>query len=127
VPEPTDLVRAYWTYHSLRAGGREEQLAADEWFWAWEAVQETVHSDPSKALEIVAALVETAPGEADVDYIGAGPLEDLVREHGPMLIDQIDMLARRAPRFRRAVNAMWLSEDVPAPVRQRLERFSTDP
>lgn len=127
MPERKDLVQAYWKYHSLHAGGRQDRLAADEWFWAWELVQETIQRDPSEALEIVVALVETASNEADLDYVGAGPLEDLVRERGEVLIDQLDMLARRDPRFRRAVNAMWLSEEVPISVRQRLERFRAQP
>ena len=49
---------------------------------------------PAPAWALVLAFVQTAP-EGSLDYIGAGPVEDLVNRHGAALVDSIVLEASR--------------------------------
>jgi hypothetical protein len=117
------VVDEFWRYHALTHGTRGDRLSADQYFWAWEAVQTTISEHPAEAVELIADLVRSAVSDDDLVYVGAGPLEGLVSQHGSTVVERIDELARQDSRFRRAVNAMWLSDAVPVTVRDRLARF----
>lgn len=58
--------------------------------------------------DIVTRLDATAEPDAELaGQIGAGELEDLVRAAGVQLWPQIEELARKNIRFRRALSAVW--------------------
>jgi hypothetical protein len=57
---PADLdamVDAYWRYHQLLHGTRQERLARDAYFWAWDAVETAVMESPSEAIEMIDAML----------------------------------------------------------------------
>jgi hypothetical protein len=58
---------------------------------------------------LVSALVDGAETEDDLGRVGAGPLEDLLVSHGAALVDEVDDLARRNPRFAEAMSGVWWS------------------
>jgi hypothetical protein len=65
--------------------------------------------------------VRTAPDEL-LEYIGAGPVEDLVNRHGAALIEKIEDEAKRDPRFREALASIWLvADDINHDVLSRLQ------
>jgi hypothetical protein len=59
--------------------------------------------------------------------VAAGPLEDLVHEHGVALVDDVDRLARQRPTFRRAMAGVWLSPGVLDPGSERRLRRWVSP
>jgi hypothetical protein len=70
---------------------------------------------------MVVALVRSAP-DARLEYVGAGPVEDLVCIHGATLIDRITNEARRDSRFCEALASIWLVlEDIPEAVLSELQ------
>ena len=91
-----DLARAYVEYSKTH----EEGLS-----WAWEEVDRIVHSaDAASAWTVLVGLVEAASGDTDaLAFIGAGPLEDLVRLHAVPLLDRAEEEARRNPAFAEAL------------------------
>ena len=71
-------------------------------------------------LEIVAA----APND-QLGYIGAGPLENLLSEHSAAFGERIEAQARRDPRFREALAAVWLSGgEITADLQERLVKLT---
>jgi hypothetical protein len=54
-----------------------------------------------------AAPGDAAPGDAEV-AVGAGPLEDLISEHGDELVDLIDRTARQRPDFAASLRSVSL-------------------
>ena len=64
--------------------------------------------DPDLALDIVSELVGAAPDDESLAYIAAGPLQSIVVDVGPKLIDRIERLAGKSPRFRQALAAVSL-------------------
>jgi hypothetical protein len=118
------LVAAYWRHYELARGDRDERLASEDHFWAWEEVRAAVSKgDPIEAMELVVALVDAAPDLERLCYVGAGPLEDLIGTHPDETVDAIDAQARRDERFRDALNAVHFSDRVPPGVVERLNRF----
>ena len=69
----------------------------------YEAARERIDRGDAQALEFVVALLRSSPDDSGEAQVGAGPLEDLVVEHGDELARQIEGLARRCPSFRRAL------------------------
>lgn len=74
-----EIVEAYWTHYRLSQGNREQRLAADHYFWAFEAVLDAVERDDDGVVDLLDGLLH-APG-ADAGYFAAGPLDDLLSSH----------------------------------------------
>lgn len=53
--------------------------------------------------------------------IAAGPLEDLIAEHGAAVIDRIEREARQSPRFCFALTGVWPQGNQRSPVWARVE------
>jgi hypothetical protein len=83
----------------------------DEDFWAWDAVGDVVRGeDPERAFSIVQELVRAVP-DHQLEYVGAGPVEELVTHHSAALVAWLEGEARRDPRFREALASVWLIAD----------------
>jgi hypothetical protein len=108
-----ELVTAYHRYGETRS---------DADFWAWDRITDIIRGPTAdKAWEVVVALVRSAPDQR-LEYVGAGPVEDLVCTHGATLIDRITDEARRDPRFCEALASIWLVvEDIPEHVLSQLQ------
>jgi hypothetical protein len=126
---PPEIVAARWWQHKrLSSGSRTErkQLSLGEpaeIVRANQIVYESMWQGGTDALDLVVALIDAAPGEDVIAYVGAGPLEDLLRDHADALIDQVDDLARRSPTFARALSAVYPSDAWDSSTQQRLARW----
>ena len=70
----------------------------EEDFWAWEEVHRAVETDLNTGWKIILFLLERAASESDVQYVAAGPLEDLIDRYGHKALD----LAKRNARTTRS-------------------------
>ena len=70
---------------------------------------------------MILVLVDRAADGAVLDYIGAGPLEDLVNEHGSAFVDRIAAQAAADPRFARALRYVRTRRGVPARLTDLIE------
>lgn len=68
-----------------------------------------IEARPEEAWKRILALIACANREA-LGYVGAGPLEDLLREHGVALIDTVEACARDNSELRAALLHVWLPE-----------------
>jgi hypothetical protein len=126
-----DIVLEYWKHWRRSGGDRADRLEAQKGSWAHDVVYDAVEAGDPAVIELLAALAEAAPSEEDAGLVGAGPLEDLLSVHGvslltaegSALLEAIDAAARRSVRFRRALRSVYMGDEVPAPVTQRLGRF----
>jgi hypothetical protein len=72
---------------------------------------------------VLAALAErAAPVRNELEWVGAGPLEDLLSHsgHGAAVLAEVERTAQRHPSFQDALGAVWLGSEVDAEVRSRL-------
>lgn len=79
-------------------------------WWAFDALDDLCRDNPEKAWLVVAALVEAADTEELLGAVGAGPLEDLLSEHGATFVDRAETEARTNAKFAAALRNVWLSE-----------------
>lgn len=115
---PADLdamVDAYWRYHQLLHGTRQERLARDAYFWAWDAVETAVMESPGEAIEMIDAMLRHP--DADPVYVGAGPIENLLSVRPPpQVLEEIGLRCRQDPLWREAVSGAYIDDPVPASV-----------
>ncbi|WP_125569770.1 DUF6869 domain-containing protein [Nocardioides baekrokdamisoli] len=73
-----------------------------------------------EVLAVLAAAAAAVPEE--LDWVGAGPLEDLLshRGHGASVINEVEQTAARVPALKAALASVWVSEGVETDVRHRL-------
>lgn len=120
---PVTVAADYLRYtRQLRT--QEPDAAAEA---AYDLVERTIHHGPaSLGWEYVLAIL-TQGSDDDLDYLAAGPLENLVRAHGTALVESIEREAERDPRFKWALGCIWLTEDIlPEDVRDRIVRASDE-
>jgi hypothetical protein len=129
-----DLIDAWWQYQRLTTGTRPERLTADDWYWAWENVTAMINDKDERVVELLVSLTESARSPEDVQTVGAGPIEDLLSEHGSWLattegsamLDQLADISRTNKKFRQALGSVWHeSGEIPLVVRERLIGLST--
>jgi len=103
---------AYLSY----ARARSQDVADDAGYWAVDAVRDIVDLDQEAAWPLVLELFDRAEGDRMLAFIAAGPLEELIVQHGSQLIDRIEAKAAADKKFRRALSGVWgesgMSEDV---------------
>lgn len=106
---------------------------AQEWFDEWKAdppvygpaTQRLVHlieQEPEAAWLHILTLVREAPDEAHLSWVGAGPLEDLLCNHGSLFIDRIETTAAVDDRLRKCLGNVWGETSMAASVHSRMRR-----
>ena len=75
----------------------------------WWAVNRFWDADPEDCwLAILATLSKYPPAEV-LGTLAAGPLEDLIEDHGPKFIGRIEAEAGRNSAFRELLSRVWQS------------------
>ena len=67
------------------------------------------HAEPEVAWALILEILAREPSQRAIAALAAGPLEDLIDEHGPQFIERIELLARRDPKFRHLLGGVWES------------------
>ena len=86
----------------------------DDWFAEWlpddpiygpaaRFLEGLVDTNPEAAWDFIVALIERAASDEALQCVAAGPLEDLLCDHGPQFIERAEHLARTNTRFRTAL------------------------
>jgi hypothetical protein len=88
----------------LHEGGTPQH---DEIFWAYECFDEMAELAPRIAFNCVLVALQQCKNDSDIGFLAAGPLEDLVCEHGPILIDEIEREATSNEKFRYLLSGIW--------------------
>ena len=80
-------------------------------WWANERFFELMPEHPDECWHTILAILDREPGENVLAILGAGPLEDLIQEHGPAFIDKIEFEARENPPFKALLSRVWESSN----------------
>jgi len=86
--------------------------------WAWSALNDLIQGLPERGWPVLLEIIRRAPDHA-LDYLGAGPLEDLLRYHGAEVIEAMEREAERSPKLRLALGGLYLHA-IQESVRQRV-------
>ncbi len=75
--------------------------------WAYALTDALCQAEPDTGLALTEAALAQATTPEDVALIAAGPLEDLLAQHGPATITAIETQAKASPRMRFALSGVW--------------------
>ena len=85
-------------------GATREDLA-----WVVEKVWDLCDDAPNDAFEFILAVIDRDASHATLAILCAGPLEALLRRHGPRIIGRVERRARRDANFARLLDHVWQS------------------
>lgn len=84
------------------AGMPREDLA-----WVVEKVWDLCDDAPNEAFEFILAVLDRDASATTMAFLSAGPLEALLRRHGPRMINRVERRARRDANFTRLLGHVW--------------------
>lgn len=88
-------------------------------FASWEAFDELVHNAPAAAWTAILEIIKMAESDVILSRVAAGPLENLIVEHGATVIDAIELEARRNAKVARTLTGVW-RRDTPEEIWRRV-------
>lgn len=107
--EEAEKARLVAAWIEGQAAPERSELAAKNW-WAIEAMFEIPFEQPELAWELILRIHAATDSEEVRTMLAAGPIEDLMEQHGAEFIERVETFARRDPLFRRLLAGVWLSE-----------------
>lgn len=79
----------------------------DKDIWALDDLDDKIRTDPASAWEIVSELCRHAQSDDELCAIGAGPVEDLVRQYGETAVQQLEKVIELDHRFATVAACVW--------------------
>lgn len=89
--------------------------------WADECARVLVEEAPETAFRVILAALPHFKADLEIAQLAAGPLEDLVTQHGERMIDEIEREALSNERFRYLLSGIWGQAHVPPKVWHRIQ------
>lgn len=109
-----------WIKHAengVRSGGQ----VSEETFWAHEMMSKMCQLDPEAAWEVIQRIVERVDDEAVLAFVGSGPLEDLLAQHGSDFVDRVIGKIESDKKFAEVATSVWQNV-IAADVWMRLQK-----
>jgi hypothetical protein len=80
-------------------------------WWAIEHFMKVGEFGPTieEAMDAILAVLKLNPSDKVIAVLAAGPLEDLIADHGPEVIDKIEKIARQNLKFKHLLGGAWES------------------
>ncbi len=103
----------------------------DEWFREWAPdpliygpatrfLEALIDTQPENAWAFIQALIEHAGDDGELNWVGAGPLEDFLCAHGPQFIERVERMAATDPRFLKCLASVKGRNRMESPVYSRM-------
>ena len=75
--------------------------------WSYGALKEVCAEMPAIGLRLIQEILKRDRDFDLIPVLAAGPLEDLLVQHGPEVIDEIEQLARQDAEFAKLLGGVW--------------------
>jgi len=98
--DPDLVAEAYIAYCDATDESKLDKARAQDLEWVVCCLYDLVDHATLQAFQIVLLAMNLLKERRQAGVLAAGPLEQLIVDHGPELIGQIELLAHRSPRFR---------------------------
>lgn len=92
----------------------------DELLWAYEKFVWASEEDPELCLDLIVGVLSRESQMPVIGALAAGPMEDVLVNFGPRIIDRVEVLAAKNDQFRTMLGGVWC-DDIDPCVRKRLE------
>ncbi len=91
--------------------------------WATMLLEQMIDHQPDSAWSLILQLVATAEADDELGWVAAGPLENLLADHGPQFIERVEQCASSNARFRECLREVWGHSRFEPSVYQRVQRI----
>ena len=106
--DKTRLAKSWIFAHKLGV----DKIGYEQHSWAVDEVIEMAIDKPNDLWDLILEILKIDDSNEIVAAVGAGPLEDLMVNHGPDFIEKIEEQAESSSAFKNAMKSTWLdSED----------------
>lgn len=105
--KPMSLAHAWKSYTEAVIKSGVDSPVASSLFWAFDEMVDKVRDQPFDALEIIQEILKVAEDDRILANLAAGPLEDLLVDHGTVVVDRVIELALADPKFRNLLQGVW--------------------
>jgi hypothetical protein len=99
-----------WVGAYIEANSSSDTVELDhpQW-WAIQRFLELEMDQPEQVWAAILLVNERTTNERVIGVLAAGPLEDLIENHGAAWIDRIELEASRNPKFQHLLGGVWES------------------
>jgi hypothetical protein len=97
------LITDWITMHHLPEESEEYKIHS----WAERQLCELGRNDPELCLDIILTIIDRDQTNRVMANLAAGPLEDLLSEHGDRMINRVVTLAKSNDRFKHLLGGVW--------------------
>jgi hypothetical protein len=105
-PTQREQLIASWL---LLQRAREDGSEREDLSWVVEKIWDLCDDAPVEALHFILGVLEHDMSGPNLALLSAGPLEALLRKHGPRIIGRVERRARQDPRFACLLDHVWQS------------------
>jgi len=105
-PTKPDLVAGWIDLHSAQHGSAEYE----ESFWSHMLLDDLVYDFPEEAFDVILHIMQVDGAERIFGALAAGPVEDLLFRHGPLIIPKVEQHAKASPEFASMLGGVWKSD-----------------
>lgn len=102
-PEILELADGWVAYWRAPEDSAEQRAL----FWATDAERELVRNRPQEAWKLILAVLAKDDSSEIQEVLSAGPLEDLLADHGESIIATVEAEARANPSFAVLLGGVW--------------------
>ena len=85
------------------------------------ALGRLAYEEPLQCLGVIVEIIRKDSSDLVLSNVAAGPLENVIAEHGSVVIDEVERIALDNPAFREALALVW-PRDTPADIWGRVEK-----
>lgn len=111
---------ASWIALCLASG---DSATRDANFWAYEKFESLRRTSPDECWELIHAIRQADSSDPILANLAAGPLEDMLVDHGHRYFDEVERLARTDAQFRKMLGAVR-KNDIADDVWSRVQRVA---
>jgi len=91
---------------------RTREKGSEDDFWAYEQLMELHKTNPAEAMDTTFALIEACQSDAQLAYVVAGPVEDLLWSGNKENFAMFASACEQLPKLLRALSMLaWAEED----------------
>ena len=93
----------------------------------WIDLIPTFTDDPAEGWATLCDLVEAAPDDENLRFLGASALEEFLKMCGEEYVSEVEAYAAKTSKFRVALESVWLPARNPSPATKRLLALGCKP
>lgn len=94
-----EIIAAYLHYYRTKK---------EEYWWAYQDIVDII--DSPDCLAFVLELIHACHNDAEIAFVAAGPLEDLLNKHHEHVKDALSELVRSDEKMRKAIQGVWIGK-----------------